>query len=433
MRIGRCQRPDAYAQIFQRAYKQCAVVSGIVDGVAELRHLQNDERLIQQQRFVTHGRGHGDDNVRSVQRRQQRFGSSDFGLSQLNAPSPANTFRTQVNVRWTAFDFGQSRAHVSRARQLRQSADHQLERAAQELIARVVGAYYNLLLRKRQQEVAGQAAHTAEAILEQTNARVEAEFAVESDRLNAEVALAVRRQEKIGAENDWEIARALLNHELGVSIDARFEPIEKLAANSRQTQPLEEWERTALAHRPDLLGLRAQEAAQKQQVSGARAAFAPRVQLLGKWEAHNQAFLANGGTNWLAAVQIELDLFDGGAKRARLNRAEAEKIRLSFLRRQAESGVRLEAHRAYLDLDAATHQVEVARAAVARAEESLRILRNRYGAGLTTITDLLRAEEAMTRTRTYYWEAVYRYNTGLVQLELAAGVLSLADSIILQK
>jgi outer membrane protein TolC len=365
--------------------------------------------------------------------RQQRFGLSDFALDTLNSPSPMSNFHTQLNAQWTVFDFGQTRARADRARHLRQAADHQVERAGQELIARVVHAYYNLLLAKRQQEVADQAVRTAEAILDQTRARVEAELAVESDRLNAEVALATRQQEKIRVDNNNEIARALLNHELGAPMGTRFEPVEALTKTVSPAAPAEEWEQIALSNRPDLLGLFAQEAAQEKQVSGARAAFAPRVQLLGSWEAHNQAFLANGGTNWLAAVRIELDLFDGGARRARLSRAQAEKDRLSSLRRQAESGVRLEARRAYLDLDATTRQVEVARAAITQAEESFRIIQNRYGAGLTTITDLLRAEEATTRTRTRYWESVYRYNTGLVQLELAAGVLTPATSSILHK
>ena len=42
-----------------------------------------------------------------------------------------------------------------------------------------------------------------------------------------------------------------------------------------------------------------------------------------------------------------------------------------------------------------------------QSAESLRILKNRYGAGLATITDLLRAEDAERQSQSNYWHAVY--------------------------
>ena len=76
----------------------------------------------------------------------------------------------------------------------------------------------------------------------------------------------------------------------------------------------------------------------------------------------------------------------------------------------ATDGIQLEVRRAYYDVDAARQQIEVARAAIAAAQESLRINQNRYESGLSTISDLLAAEEAARRTQTDYWEAVYRYS-----------------------
>ena len=93
----------------------------------------------------------------------------------------------------------------------------------------------------------------------------------------------------------------------------------------------------------------------------------------------------------------------------------------------ATSGVQLEARSAYFDLEAARQQVEVVRAAVAQARESLRIIQDRYQAGLTTITDLLRAEDATNRTQTQYWETVYRLHTSHANLELATGTLNAGD------
>jgi len=86
--------------------------------------------------------------------------------------------------------------------------------------------------------------------------------------------------------------------------------------------------------------------------------------------------------------------------------------------------VRLEVRRAYYAVDAARRQIEVARVAIADSQESLRINQNRYDSGLSTITDLLAAEEAARRSQNDYWEAVYSYHTGYANLEFVSGTLN---------
>jgi outer membrane protein TolC len=67
---------------------------------------------------------------------------------------------------------------------------------------------------------------------------------------------------------------------------------------------------------------------------------------------------------------------------------------------------------------------------VRQAEESLRIVQNRYDAGLTAISELLGAEDAARGAMQDYWEAIYRYLTGYAGLELATGVLGLQSPLV---
>jgi outer membrane protein len=149
------------------------------------------------------------------------------------------------------------------------------------------------------------------------------------------------------------------------------------------------------------------------------------------WEADNPTFVAGGGgNNWLAGIEVQFDIFQGGAKRARLSRERAVQEKVAAAKDMATDAALLEVRRAYYDLDASRQQVEVARAAIAQSQESLRINRNRYEAGLLTITDLLGAEEAARRSQTDYWEAVYRYHTDYANLELARGILSSQSPVV---
>ena len=101
------------------------------------------------------------------------------------------------------------------------------------------------------------------------------------------------------------------------------------------------------------------------------------------------------------------------------------------MKQVADDGVRLEVRRAYYNLDSTRQEVEVARAAIAQAQEGFRINQNRYEAGLTTIADLLGAEEAAHRSQSDYWDAVYRFHTSYANLELASGTLSPQSPVVM--
>jgi outer membrane protein len=363
--------------------------------------------------------------------RQQRFTTADFALKALNTPTPFGNFATRFGGTWNLFDsFGSWRA-VNRAERVKDAAGHQLERTDQEIIFRVVDSYYGVLLARKQLEVAEQSMKTAQAILDRSKDRFESGVVVESDLLSARVRLAARKQELIRAQNNLALARAQLSTSMGVSAENEFDPAEALAERNLPATTLEEIEKKAVDMRPDLKRIRSEEAAQQQTVSIAKSSFGPRVNAFAGWEADNPTFLAGGGGNdWLAGIEVQLDLFEGGAKRARLSHARAIQEKVAATKEMATDATRLEVRRAYYDLDSARQQVEVARTTIAESQESLRINQNRYDSGLSTITDLLAAEEAARRSQTDYWEALYRYHTGYANLELVSGTLNPQSPVV---
>jgi outer membrane protein TolC len=364
--------------------------------------------------------------------RQQRFTTADFALNVLNTPAPFGNFATRLGGTWSLFDsFGSWRA-VSRAERVKDAVGHQLERTDQEIIFRVVDSYYGVLLAKKQLELAEQSMKTAQAVLNRSKDRFESGVVVESDLLSAQVRLATRKQELIRAQNNLALSRAQLSTSMGISTENDFDLAEALAERNLPATTLEEAEKKAVELRPDLKRIRSQEAAQQQSVSIAKSSFGPRVNAFAAWEADNPTFIAGGGgNNWLAGIEVQFDLFEGGAKRARLSHERAMQEKVAAVKEMAADATRLEVRRAYYELDSARQQVEVARATIPASQESLRINQNRYDSGLSTITDLLAAEEAARRTQAEYWEAVYRYHTGYASLELASGTLNPQSPVVL--
>jgi len=364
--------------------------------------------------------------------RQRRFTTADFALNVLNTPAPLGNFATRFGGTWNLFDsFGSWRA-VSRAERVKDGVSHQLERTDQDIIFRVVDSYYGVLLAKKQLEVAEQSMKTALAILDRSKDRFESGVVVESDLLSAQVRLAMRKQELIRAQNNLALARARLSTSIGISTENEFDPAEALAERNLPPTTLEEAEKMAVKLRPDLKRVRSEEAAQQQSVSIVKSSFGPRVNAFAGWEADNPTFVAGGGgNNWLAGIEVQFDLFDGGAKRARLAHERARQEKIAAVREMATDAVRLEVRRTYYELDSARQQVEVTRATIAASQESLRINQNRYDSGLSTITDLLASEDAARRTQEEYWEAVYHYHTGYANLELVSGSLNPQSPVVL--
>jgi len=365
--------------------------------------------------------------------RQQRFTTNDFALDRLNTPSPFGNFTTRLAGTWNLFDSFASWKAVHRAQRMQEAVNYQLERTDQEVVFRVVEAYYGLLLAQKQKDVAERSLTTAQSVLEHSRARFESGLSVEADLLSAQVRLASRQKELIRSKNNVALAAAQLDVAMGISLESTAEPAELLAEPNLSTPALAEMERVAIEKRPDLQRVRSEEAAQSQSVSIAKSSFGPRVNAFASWQADNPTLVAGGvGNNWMSGIEVQLDLFQGGAKRAQLARDRALQDKIAALEQAASDGVRLEVRRAFYDLDSARQEVGLTRAAVAQAQESLRINQNRYEAGLATVTDLLAAEEAARRSQTDYWQAVYRMHTSYASLELASGTLNSQSPVVTQ-
>ena len=160
------------------------------------------------------------------------------------------------------------------------------------------------------------------------------------------------------------------------------------------------------------------------------ASYWPQVAFEGIVEADRQNFVSKGGANWLTAVTLRWQLWNGGKTKARVEQARFAESRAEALRKHADSAIHLELRKAYLDLSAAAQRVEVAAAAAAEAEEAHRIIQNRHQAGLITVTELLRSEVALAAARTWRLAAVFDHRVAAAALDHAAGTLS-ADSAVL--
>jgi outer membrane protein TolC len=299
------------------------------------------------------------------------------------------------------------------------------------VIGAVLRAYYSSLLNQENARVAVEAVRAAEADLQRAENRLAAGLTTESDVLSLRVHLAAMREQQIRRDAQVKIGFAELNEAMGAPLDSAFHLTTALkpAAVSWDGAQVEQ---DALTNRPEPreAHLAAQAGAEQEKI--AHAALMPQVSVRAGFEADRQDFVTRGGGNWIAGAELHWNLFNGFSDRARADVARHDVERRHAEEAQVAASTRLGARRVWLEFQSAAQRIDVARATVAMATESLRIVRNRYEAGLAEVTELLRAETALLEAQTRDLEAVRDQRLAAVMVEEIRGKLS-ADSDVVNK
>jgi outer membrane protein TolC len=361
---------------------------------------------------------------------QHQFTADNFALGPLNRPDALNNFQSQLALDQVIYDGGRVRQAVRSAELAHEITGEEGRRAHMQVLAGAARAYYGVLLAEANLAAAQEALRSADADLHRAETVRTAGMSTDVDVLSIRVHRAEVEEQRIRREADLDVARAALNDALGLPLDTAHSLTTKLEALPQPDPSLAEYEGVAVAGRPEAREVKLAASLAQSQIGAAHSSLLPQVGARAVFEADRQRFIDRGGANWLAGVSLQWNLFNGFGDRARIQAATQGLRRAEAEQERAGSGIRLEVRRAYADLHAAQQRIAVAQAAVAEAEESLRITQNRYTAGLANVTDLLRTETAVLESRTRHMAAVHDQRIAAVGLELAAGKLTEGSEVL---
>jgi len=361
---------------------------------------------------------------------QHQFGADNFDVGLLNRPDSLDNFQSQLAIDQVLYDAGQTRNAVKSAELTRQVAGEDQRRSQMQVIASVADAYYGVALAAESLKTAEQAMISAEADLKRAESVHTAGMSTDVDVLSIRVHLAAMTEQRIQRDADLAVAKSSLNDALGLPLDTAHVLTTSLNPINLPDVALASLEKEASGARPENRQVRLGAELARTQAASARSALYPQVAFHAAFEADRQGFADRGGANWLASIGLRWNLFNGMADKERIEESSHWLERAHADEQRMDSAVRLEVRRAWANLQAAQQRIEVAKAAVAEAEESLRITQNRYEAGMTNVTDLLRNETAVLESRTRYLTAVHAQRVAATMLELASGRLS-PDSEVL--
>ncbi|HOM99184.1 MAG TPA: TolC family protein [Acidobacteriota bacterium] len=352
---------------------------------------------------------------------QERFGAEHFDPAFLNSPGSLSNFRSTVNLQMPLFNRFQVSSAIRQARLQQETAQAEEEWIRQQLRHRVVQAYFGVAVADFRRQVAEEAVKSAEADLERIRNKVDSGVAVVSDLLAMQVQLAEFGQRLVETEGDLRTAYAALNTLLDWPLERSVQLDTALIERDFPVADVQALVAEAVKNRPDYRNAERQVAVARELVRSARGEYWPDLNLFAS-VGRSSGNLKDGSGDFAVGARLSWNLVDFGreprirGRLAAVKAAEAERDAL-------EQEIRLEIVRAVEQCRSAAERVRLARAAVDQADETLRIVRDRFEVGLTTITEVLRAQTASLQARLNVLGALYQHYVSFSQVQLAAAKL----------
>jgi outer membrane protein TolC len=326
----------------------------------------------------------------------RRFGPQNFAIDALNHPDAFGFYRTSIALEQLIFDAGRQRSAVDSARHRRDIAQSSSDEAAAALMLATVQAYGRTLTAEAAQRAAEAALEAGRQDLTRTSQRRDAGVASDADVLALVAHVADLEQRAIHHRGEASVSRAELNRLMGVPIDREYHIAPPPDANGvvLAATSVELLLAEAERRRPELRRAASGQQLAEAERQNARAALIPRVAAQAAFDVSGTQF-DDRASAWLVGAEVRWNLSLGGAEAARLRSATEARSRAAAEADDARAAVQVEVVAALRRLQAATARRAAGRAAVDQARESQRITRDRFEAGLATVTDVLRASSAV--------------------------------------
>ncbi len=319
----------------------------------------------------------------------------------VNDPGSTENYRPEVYGALNLFRGGQDRHHLEAARHGLEAREQERAALRNALAEAVTATYYVQLAAQEQVAVARASVEAVETELAEAQKRFNAGALLKSDVLSLEVRLAAAREGQVRVRNAVEHAKAGMRLLLALGPEEALD----LAVPAQDSGPavpqtFAEALARALAERPELGAARKLVDVRRSELAAAKGSFLPRLDAFGSYGQDHDTFeFDHDQDNWTVGVVVELDLFSGFRKSEQVRGGDRRLAEAFALQDKARLHVEQEVKTAMLALEEARERVAVTEKSVAAAEEALRLVREQYQAGTTTVTRYLEAEVALAEAR----------------------------------
>lgn len=321
-----------------------------------------------------------------------------------------------------------------------QQAEYLLEGAEQDLLAKLVDAWFDIMLAR--DEVVFAARQVAAMHKQWEIAKRGAELGY-SEMPEVDEALAKyeeARANKVAAEIDSQLKLAALEQLVGPleNFAPPFIQAERVFADENM-DTLDAWLLALESESPSILAARQAFDAAEAEVTKQNAGHQPTLDLVASYNINSQTaggFPGQDGyqtDQWALGVQLNVPLYSGGTQSAKVREAVAllEKATLDI--EAARRAGKLAAKQAWFTWQAASAKTRAAKQAIKAADSALRVAKVGTVTGLKTELDILQAQQQHEAGQRDFNRARYSQISSLVKLKTLVGQATPGDVMSLDR
>lgn len=407
---ARLQVDRAEAELRQERaalYPTLDVTSGLTYGDSLFLDSTIEQRIDEEVEDSADNPNITEDQARSVV--EDRFGST--GSSSFN-------FDSGLSINYDIYDGGLRGASIRAARKQLRSTELDLESTVEQVRLDTATDYYDLQDGDAQVEIQEAAVEDALQTLRDAQLLQRAGLGTRFEVLQAEVELADARQSLVTATANQNIARRQLAETLSVSHDTNLATADAVEEAGNWNLSLAQSIVQAFQNRAELeQQLLAREIAQEQreiQLSSVRPRLSANANYSVDDDFEDDFDISD---QYSVGLNLQWRLFDGGAARAAAEQAEIDAQIAETNFADQRNQIRFAVEQAFFQLEANQQNIGTATSEVELAQESLRLARLRFQAGVGTQTDVIDAQTRLTTARGNLLSSIIDYNQSYADLQ----------------
>lgn len=351
-------------------------------------------------------------NVFGFKLQQENIKAADFDPAVLNNPSHTEDFSARIEVLQPLVNLDLFYQRAA-ARIQNELYEHKYKRAQEYIRFDVQKTYLNLQLAYQSVKVLEESLSIARRIEKNTQNFYDQGLLRKSDLLNVQVNVATLESHLTKAQSMTNSESESLALAMGETPGTVYLTDSLILIKNTDAFGLQQ----VAPNRADLLAMKKAVEATRMMEQSEKMNLVPRVNAFGSYQYNDAKTYRFEASSYLVGMKLSWTLFDGTKTYHAINarKAEREKMEVQLKQQQDQSQLELnKIHRDRLDFLSEINRQNVS---VAQAQESLRILQDRYNEGLASTTDLLMAHSQLLQQKLAFAQAIYGNNLTLAYLE----------------
>lgn len=350
-----------------------------------------------------------------------RFTQNDFLINNLNNPGTYHDFKTALTLYQPLFDPSISPIKEMAAKDA-EKQEHGFDATKQDTAFNAFRIYLELQKAKAEMIAAEQTLKEARESLRLAVVRGEAGIGLKSDELRGRTNLALAEQNLLSERNRVEMAGLQLASFLGMK-DGDVVEVDPVITPVPVSRTQDELVSLALENRSELKQSRSELERSEAELDLARRAYLPSAGAFASYQLNaKDAPFGSDNDSWRAGVTLTWQLFDGFKRGSDRERSVANRAAAGELLDNGIRSVRLGIRESFMRREVTGKRLEVARLAVADAEETVRLLSRRFENSLATMLELLDAQTVLNQSRSNLIETEANYAFAGGQILHTAGI-----------